>query len=151
MQSYMKIAESAGLVRVVTLRLAYMLSCAYFAMAFMQIMRVRVGFAPTFSRCPSDFHHSLCCWCLAKFWNSMWGQSRFHIVFKWSCEFPVVTNRKMLALKVTSVWAVIHTSLHYGQQTTFCQHKFMKIPWRTQINHYTQTTIPVLTTFKLIE
>lgn len=50
------------------------------------------------------------------------SKGEFHVRVKyfatcsnWSCEFATLTNRKLLGLKVTSVWIVLHTSLHYWQ------------------------------------
>lgn len=46
--------------------------------------------------------------------------SRFCSCSSWSREFAMLTNRKLLCLKVTTVWAVLYTSLHYWQKDCFC-------------------------------
>lgn len=45
--------------------------------------------------------------------NFMWV--KYFATSYWSCEFATLTNRKFLGLKVTSVWVMLHTSLHYWQ------------------------------------
>lgn len=53
-----------------------------------------------------------------------------HVTFiKLICRFAVLTNRKPLALKETSVWAVLHTSLHYRQWGNFAETAEILLMW----------------------
>lgn len=50
-------------------------------------------------------------------WGPKSSQSRFRSCSSWSCKFAVLSNSRLLVLKITLVWSMRHTSLRYEHWT----------------------------------